>query len=121
MLSSAGSYNALLIAQLFISDWVDLLTDVLAAVPEARGRLLLDMINEPDGYGFTWYGRPAEITLCQALWVIYSSCMCSVVIKPCTQYCRKRTARKCAVPTVLSTCAAYRPEIRMSLRLAVPP
>ena len=40
--------------QLFISDWVDLLTDVLAAVPEARGRLLIDMINEPDGFGFTW-------------------------------------------------------------------
>ena len=79
MLSSTGSYSALLIAQLFISDWVDLLTDVLAAVPEARGRLLLDMINEPDGYGFTWYGWPAQITLCQALWVTHRACMCSVV------------------------------------------
>lgn len=78
MLSSTGSYNALLIAQLFISDWVDLLTDVLAAVPEARGRLLLDMINEPDGYGFTWYGPPAQTTLRQALWVIHRACMAAL-------------------------------------------
>ena len=53
-LLDSGIYMAMHAVQLFISDWVDLLTDVLAAVPEARGRLLIDMINEPDGYGFTW-------------------------------------------------------------------
>ena len=42
------------VVQEFIGQWVSLLTDVLAAVPEAKGRLLLDMINEPDGYGFKW-------------------------------------------------------------------
>ena len=42
------------VLQEFIGQWVSLLTDVLAAVPEAKGRLLLDMINEPDGYGFKW-------------------------------------------------------------------
>ena len=42
--------------QEFIGLWASLLTDVLAAVPEAKGRLLVDMINEPDGYGFTWCG-----------------------------------------------------------------
>ena len=51
---SCEEFHVGLAVQLFISDWVDLLTDVLAAVPEARGKLLLDMINEPDGYGFTW-------------------------------------------------------------------
>ncbi|CAL5221967.1 g4249 [Coccomyxa viridis] len=45
-----------LIGELFISDWVELLISVLAAVPETRARLLLDMIIEPDGYGFTWPG-----------------------------------------------------------------
>lgn len=46
--------------QMFIDEWVSLLTDVLTAVPEAKGRLLLDLINEPDGYGFTWCALKSE-------------------------------------------------------------
>lgn len=30
------------------------MADILAAAPEAKGRLLLDMINEPDGYNYDW-------------------------------------------------------------------
>lgn len=41
-------------AQGFISNWTSLVTDLFAAAPEARGRIVLDLINEPDGYGFTW-------------------------------------------------------------------
>jgi hypothetical protein len=33
----------------FVAAWAGLVTDVLALVPEARGRLLLDIMNEPDG------------------------------------------------------------------------
>jgi hypothetical protein len=32
-------------------------TDVLQDTPEARGRLLIDLINEPDGYSLTWEAR----------------------------------------------------------------
>ena len=31
--------------------------DVLAQTPEAKGRLLIDLINEPDGYTLTWEVR----------------------------------------------------------------
>lgn len=33
---------------------VQLLKDILADTPEAKGRLLIDLINEPDGYTLTW-------------------------------------------------------------------
>jgi hypothetical protein len=33
---------------------VRLLEDILARTPQARGRLLVDLINEPDGYSLTW-------------------------------------------------------------------
>lgn len=35
-----------------------LLQDVLNDTPEARGRLLLDLVNEPDGYSLTWEASP---------------------------------------------------------------
>ncbi len=35
----------------FVAAWAGLVTDVLALVPEAHGRLLLDIMNEPDGCG----------------------------------------------------------------------
>ena len=41
-------------AQYFIDLWAQLVSDVLTAAPEAKGKILLDLINEPDGYGFTW-------------------------------------------------------------------
>ncbi len=33
----------------FVAAWAGLVTDVLALAPEAAGRLLLDIMNEPDG------------------------------------------------------------------------
>ena len=45
---------ALRLLQGFIDSWTQLVVDILAAAPEAKGRLLLDMINEPDGYTFDW-------------------------------------------------------------------
>ena len=33
----------------FAAAWANLVTDVLAAAPEAQGRLLFDIMNEPDG------------------------------------------------------------------------
>ena len=36
---------------------VDLVSDVLQDTPEAQGRLLIDLINEPDGYSLTWEVR----------------------------------------------------------------
>ncbi len=33
---------------------VSLVKDILADTPEAKGRLLIDLINEPDGYTLTW-------------------------------------------------------------------
>ncbi|CAK0786597.1 hypothetical protein CVIRNUC_009811 [Coccomyxa viridis] len=66
----------------FIGQWVSLLTDVLAAVPEAKGRLLLDMINEPDGYGFKWEGSSTAMSLhyyytglMDAMWPICPDCL----------------------------------------------
>lgn len=38
----------------FVSNWTDLVTEILAQVPEAKGRIILDLINEPDGYKFDW-------------------------------------------------------------------
>ena len=31
---------------------------MLESTPEARGRLLIDLINEPDGYSLTWEVSP---------------------------------------------------------------
>ena len=33
----------------FVANWTALVTKVLADAPEAHGKLLLDLINEPDG------------------------------------------------------------------------
>ena len=33
---------------------VELMQDILRNTPEAKGRLLVDLINEPDGYDLTW-------------------------------------------------------------------
>ena len=41
---------------------VELLQDILRITPEAKGRLLVDLINEPDGYDLTWDVSPAEST-----------------------------------------------------------
>ncbi|CAL5224001.1 g6619 [Coccomyxa viridis] len=41
----------------FVASWVNLVKTVVAEAPEANGKLLIDFINEPDGYGFTWDGK----------------------------------------------------------------
>jgi hypothetical protein len=40
--------------QALLSNWTTLVTRVMGEIPEARGRILLDLINEPDGFGFRW-------------------------------------------------------------------
>ena len=34
-----------------VNAWADLVANILAAVPEIQGRLMLDLLNEPDGCG----------------------------------------------------------------------
>ena len=41
--------NSTIRMQDFAAAWAQLVTDVLAAAPEAQGRLLFDIMNEPDG------------------------------------------------------------------------
>ncbi|BDA48323.1 hypothetical protein COCOBI_11-5840 [Coccomyxa sp. Obi] len=38
----------------WMAQWVDLVTQLVQYAPETHGRLLLDLINEPDGFGLTW-------------------------------------------------------------------
>lgn len=42
------------ILQTFVSNWTTLVTRVLDEIPEAKGRIVLDLINEPDGFKFAW-------------------------------------------------------------------
>jgi hypothetical protein len=44
-----------------------LLKDVLDDTPEARGRLLIDLVNEPDGYSLTWDVRTLP---CSCVWAM---------------------------------------------------
>ena len=48
----------------------ELVTDVLQDTPEARGRLLIDLINEPDGYSLTWEARIPVVLLVRMSWGI---------------------------------------------------
>ena len=40
----------------WVDSWEGVLGSVLEAVPASRGRLLIDLINEPDAYNLTWAG-----------------------------------------------------------------
>ncbi|EIE23036.1 hypothetical protein COCSUDRAFT_63419 [Coccomyxa subellipsoidea C-169] len=62
--------------------WVDLVKDVLADSPEAKGRLIIDLINEPDGYTLTWEGNNGYPSMSMlymhamdALWPICPDCL----------------------------------------------
>ncbi len=55
---SARTHSTCLPTQGFIDSWTQLVSDILTAAPEAKGRLLLDMINEPDGYNYGWCVAP---------------------------------------------------------------
>ncbi|KAK9832841.1 hypothetical protein WJX81_006071 [Elliptochloris bilobata] len=46
--------NIVYSVQDFVAAWAGLVTDVLAAAPEAQGRLLFDVVNEPDGFELKW-------------------------------------------------------------------
>eukprot|EP00884_Botryococcus_braunii_P018123 jgi/Botrbrau1/4995/Bobra.0396s0021.1 len=41
----------------WVANWVALLKNILALAPEAQGRLLIDLMNEPDGFDLTWEGN----------------------------------------------------------------
>lgn len=43
----------------WISNWASLLTD-LTKTPANKGKILVDLINEPDGYNLTWEGIPNQ-------------------------------------------------------------
>ncbi|EIE23035.1 glycoside hydrolase [Coccomyxa subellipsoidea C-169] len=66
----------------FISNWTTLVTRVLTEIPEAKGRIVLDLINEPDGHKMTWQGSgnigglaDYYIALMDALWPICPDCL----------------------------------------------
>jgi hypothetical protein len=48
----------------WMSQWVDLVTQLVRYAPETHGRLLLDLINEPDGCAFplplSFLGTPSH-------------------------------------------------------------
>ncbi|KAK9833284.1 hypothetical protein WJX81_003097 [Elliptochloris bilobata] len=74
--------NTLYNTTLWVGLWYDLLSDVFEVAPEAKGRLLIDFINEPDGYGLTWEGSKGidsltdiYITVMDALWPICPDCL----------------------------------------------
>ena len=48
---------------------VELLEDIQKTTPQAQGRLLVDLINEPDGYSLTWdvSSLPAYATISYSL------------------------------------------------------
>ena len=49
----------------WMSQWVDLVTQLVQYAPETHGRLLLDLINEPDGCAFPllsgFLGTPSHV------------------------------------------------------------
>ena len=49
-----GAERSALSVDEFVSGWEDVLSSVLEAVPAARGRLLVDLLNEPDAFALTW-------------------------------------------------------------------
>ncbi|CAL8465539.1 g5075 [Coccomyxa elongata] len=66
----------------FVSNWTTLVTRVLTEIPEAQGRIVLDLINEPDGHKFSWEGNQFigaladyYIALMDALWPICPDCL----------------------------------------------
>ena len=44
-----GPEDNILDKESWMAQWVDLVTQLVQYAPEAHGRLLLDLINEPDG------------------------------------------------------------------------
>jgi hypothetical protein len=38
----------------WVDEWVSLVADILTLAPAAKGKLLLDLVNEPDGYQLQW-------------------------------------------------------------------
>ena len=48
--SNAEGDRSLYTQASWIANWVQLVTSILSTVPQAAGKLLIDLINEPDGY-----------------------------------------------------------------------
>jgi len=41
-------------AQGFVANWTTLMQRVVTEIPESKGRIVLDLINEPDGHKMIW-------------------------------------------------------------------
>ncbi len=48
-----GPEDNILDKEAWMAQWVDLVTQLVQYAPETHGRLLLDLINEPDGCACT--------------------------------------------------------------------
>ena len=59
----AGAERSVLDVSEFVSGWKEVLTSVLEAIPEARGRLLVDLLNEPDAFALTWNSAGGAVSV----------------------------------------------------------
>ena len=61
----------------WIASWVQLVQSILATVPQAAGKLLIDLINEPDGctsllpYNYKILGDPVLIIAVESCQLLY--------------------------------------------------
>lgn len=58
-----GAERSVLSVGEFVSGWREVLTSVLEAVPAARGRLLVDLLNEPDAFALTWNSAGGALSI----------------------------------------------------------
>lgn len=59
----AGAERTVLDVDAFVAGWKDVLSSVLEAVPDARGRLLVDLVNEPDAFALTWSSQGGHLSI----------------------------------------------------------
>jgi hypothetical protein len=59
----------------WVDEWVSLVADILTLAPAAKGRLLLDLVNEPDGYQLQWEVgmRAALLSHAVVYWLVHRS------------------------------------------------
>ena len=58
-----GAERSVLSVDEFVAGWRDVLGSVLEAVPDARGRLLVDLFNEPDAFALTWNSAGGPLSI----------------------------------------------------------
>jgi len=59
----AGAERSVLNVKEFVEGWKEILKAVLEAVPAARGRLLVDLLNEPDAFALTWNSAGGPLSI----------------------------------------------------------